>query len=265
VPGTDGQETLLDAGANPPNGVLLTYALRESAEVELSVLDASGESIATVRGPSGEPGVHRVVWDMRYRAPVSVEGATFWDEAGAAGPLASPGRYTARLTAGQTVLEQPFELLVDPRIDVAQQELQEQFKLLLDIRDRLSETHTAANRIAAVRRQLADWRQRPEAAELASRLEALDAVLAEIDQQLIERTPGLSYAYPIRLNAKLAALASMVGSADAAPTRQSREVFAALRAHLDAQLERLQHLLDEDLASINAALHEQNVAIIGGH
>jgi hypothetical protein len=64
------------------------------------------------------------------------------------------------------------------------------------------------------------------------------------------------------LNAKLAALASAVGSADAAPTRQSREVFDVLSGHLDRQLERLQQLLDGDLASINEALHAQGVAII---
>jgi hypothetical protein len=89
----------------------------------------------------GDPGVHRVVWDMRYAPPVSVEGAAFWEESGAAGPLAPPGAYSVRLTRGDTVFSQPFELLVGPPVDVAREDLLEQFRLLLAIRDRLSDTH----------------------------------------------------------------------------------------------------------------------------
>ncbi len=99
-------------------------------------------------------------------------------------------------------------------------------------------------------------RERPDVSELADRIEELDRRLAGIDLELIERSGGLSYANPTRLNAKLAALAAMVGSADAAPTRQSREVFAELAARLDRQLTALHHLLEVDLPAINAALRE---------
>ena len=89
-----------------------------------------------------------------------------------------------------------------------------------------------------------------------------DAWIGAIDQTLIERTPGLSYAYPVRLNAKLAALAAVVGSADAAPTRQSQEVFAELSSQLDRQQARLRELLETDLASIEAALRAAGVPLI---
>ena len=255
VPGPDG-EVLLDAGSNPPDGVAITYSLRDEAEVDLAVFDADGAHLATLSGPSSEPGVHRIMWDMRYPAATSVEGITFWDEAGAAGPLAPPGIYEVRLTVGRTVLSESFEILPDPRVEVSREELLEQFTLLLAIRDRLSDTHRAANRIAALRSQIAAWCARPEGSGLADQLEQFDRQLVGIDQALIDRSGGLSYASPIRLNAKLAALAAMVDSADAAPTRQSREVFAELAAHLDRQLESLHHLIEVDLAAINTALRE---------
>jgi photosystem II stability/assembly factor-like uncharacterized protein len=257
-------EVLLDAGSNPPNGVLLTYYVREETPVELTVLDADGAPIVTLPDQQGaRVGVHRTVWDMRYPAPMEVEGASFWDESGAAGPLAPPGAYQVQLTVGDTVLKQPFEILADPRVSVEQADLEEQFRLAMAIRDRLSETHATANRIAELRRQIAVWRTRPQVEPLIGRLDDADQQLGSIDHELIERAPGLSYAHPIRLNAKLAALGVMVGSADAAPTRQAREVFAELSEHLARQLERLRNLQAVDLAALEASLRSAGIPLFG--
>jgi hypothetical protein len=273
----DGGEALLDAGSNPVNGVLVTYYLRDQVSAGLTIHDAEGSVVSTLAEVPGDPGVHRVVWDMRYAPPVSVEGATFWEESGAAGPLAAPGAYSVRLSLGETVLSQPFELQVDPRVDVAREDLLEQVRLLLAIRDRLSEAHDAANRIAALRTQIAAlrtrlaapasqsaaWRARPGAAVLVERLHEIDATLGSIDEQLIQRAPGLSYAHPIQLNAKLAALAAVVGSADSAPTHQSRDVFAELSTRLEGLLERFHRIVEVDLADLNQTLHALEVAILG--
>jgi photosystem II stability/assembly factor-like uncharacterized protein len=257
-------EVLLDAGSNPPNGVLLTYFLRDEAPVELAVLDAEGALIVTLPDQQGaRSGVHRTVWDMRYPPPTEVEGASFWDESGAAGPLAPPGAYQVQLTVGDTVLKQSFEILADPRVSVEQADLVEQFRMAMAIRDRLSETHATANRIAELRRQIAAWRARPQVEPLIGRLDDADQQLASIDHELIERAPGLSYAHPIRLNAKLAALGVMVGSADAAPTHQAGEVFAELSEHLARQLERLRNLQAVDLAALEASLRSSGIPIFG--
>ena len=155
------------------------------------------------------------------------------EDAGADGPLAPPGVYSVRLTVDDRSLTQEFELRADPRINATDEQLQEQFRLLLAIRDRLSQTHATANRIAALRDQLATWSVRADASELQDDVDALDAALADIEAQLIQRASGLTYAHPIQLNAKLAALAAVVGSADGAPTQSAREVFANLSAQLD--------------------------------
>jgi chromosome segregation ATPase len=139
------------------------------------------------------------------------------------------------------------------------EDLHQQFALLIAIRDKLSETHTAANRILALREELARWRSNTE---VHDRVATIDRQLAEIDQELIERSPGLSYANPIRLNAKLAALSAMVGSADAAPTRQAHGVFEELSAHLARQQSRLREV-DAAIAEVNATLRALNVAIVG--
>jgi photosystem II stability/assembly factor-like uncharacterized protein len=248
-------DTLLDGGANPPDGVLITYYLRSDATAELAVLDSRGAELATLISEPVPAGAHRVVWDMRYPPPVAVAGATFWEESGAAGPLAAPGTYQVRLRAGDLQLVRQFAIVPDPRVGASAADLQAQFDLLIAIRDRLSDTHTTANRIAGLRLALAPWRAR---AEVADRLGAIDSELASIDAQLIDRSGGLSYASPIRLNAKLAALSAIVASADAAPTEQSHAVFADLSTNLARQRERLA-AIDAALAEVNATLQAQNV------
>jgi hypothetical protein len=197
---------------------------------------------------------------MRYPPPEAVAGASFWEESGAAGPLAPPGNYQVRLRVDDAVLMQPFSIVADPRVRASAEDLAEQFRLLLAIRDRLSETHATANRIAALRADLARWGARPE---LAERIARIDGELASIDQELIERSPGLSYANPIRLNAKLAALSAMVGSADAAPTRQSHAVFDEFSAKLAEQQAHLR-TVEAELNDLDARVRATNSPIIGG-
>jgi hypothetical protein len=68
--------------------------------------------------------------------------------------------------------------------------------------------------------------------------------------------------YPTRLNAKLAALSSVVANADAAPTRQSYEVFQDLSARIDHQLERWREVLVTDVASFNALVRDAAIPAI---
>ena len=68
--------------------------------------------------------------------------------------------------------------------------------------------------------------------------------------------------YPTRLNAKLAALSSVVASADAAPTQQSYEVFHDLATCIDRQLERWREVLATDIASFNSLVREAAIPAI---
>jgi hypothetical protein len=159
-------------------------------------------------------------------------------------------------------IAQPLEIVADPRISATPEDLREQFQLLIEIRDKLSEAHTVANRIAQLRRSLLELRARRDTTDVVDLIDRVDIELASIDQELIERTSGLSYAYPIRLNAKLAALSAVVASADSAPTRQSREVFADLSSRLAEQIGRLDRVRSGELAELESTLRALEVPFI---
>ena len=78
-------------------------------------------------------GLNRFQWDMQQKGAWDKnENRRFKN-----GPIVPPGKYIARLTAGDTTLEKPFEIVVDPRLEeegvtlaniAAQQQLQ--FKVI---------------------------------------------------------------------------------------------------------------------------------------
>src|SRR6185295_8892457 len=104
-------------------------------------------------------GANRFVWNMRYQESRKVKrGSTI--EAGAPGPLAPPGAYQVRLSIGDQTYTQPFELRKDPRTPAGQADLEAQFALLLQIRDKFSATAGAINQIRHLRRQAREWARR---------------------------------------------------------------------------------------------------------
>ncbi|MDE3229864.1 MAG: glycosyl hydrolase, partial [Chloroflexota bacterium] len=298
--GGEKRRVFLDCGQNPPDGVAISYLLRAKPEGEatLTFLDASGREIKrftseerkTRRARAGdlklitgvevrtrdeprvaiEAGLNRFTWDMRYPDGEWVDGYVT-DSGILSGPVAAPGHYQARLTVGDQSQTVTFEIAKDPRINATQEELDAQFTLLCQIRDKVSEIHQAINQLTSIRQQLSEWTDRarelkaPNHEELARQTAALSEQLGAIEGALIETRAAEdddTLRFPVKLNVKLAALMSVVASADAAPTRQAREVFAALCAQADSQLARLRALRDGELAAINTLIREANLPAV---
>ena len=200
------RRTYLNAGTNPPDGVLVTYHLSREPEddVTLSFLDRAGQTIRTFSGKGGEPGrlnakagMNRFVWDTRYP-----EGRDLPDTAGVSspfgakvtGPLAPPGSYSVRLTVGGETWTRSFEVLKDPRVSVTQADLDKQFELQIRIRDRYSETHDVVKKIRDVRGQVEEWERRAEgfsrAGELAGTAATVKDKLSAIENEIVPFKPA---------------------------------------------------------------------------
>src|SRR5439155_3341951 len=69
--GNTGHKAFL--GPNPPDGVILTYALKskpaEKEDVKIVVKDSSGATVRELKGPK-EVGLNRASWDLRHEPPV---------------------------------------------------------------------------------------------------------------------------------------------------------------------------------------------------
>lgn len=281
----------LDAGQNPPQGVIIYYALdaEPAAPIQLEFLDAEGNHIKTFaskteadvgsddenedesaetedRFAPAAAGLNRFVWDMRYpEAPKvipdktrkkPIDGPRPLPSKAKNGPVAAPGHYQVRLKVGAAEWTQPFEIRPDPRVQATREDLDAQFELWQRIHAKLGQTNETVNQIRRLRFQARDWARRTGQthAEIAAAAKDLAEKLLAIESELIqtkEHSPADRIRLPARLNAKLSGLTSVVGIADAAPTQQSYAVFEHLAAQVDEQRDLLEALREKELADLN--------------
>ena len=271
----DAGKVFLDAGKNPPAGLVVNYYLKEKPEGDLSLtfLDSSNQEIRSFSSNAGEDkpkvateaGSNRFVWDMRYPEAHKVKGDST-TEKGLSGPVAAPGTYQVRLAVNGDVFTQEFEIRKDPRVSATQEDLDAQFALLIEIRDKLSQTQDAINSIRNVKGQLEGWKQRPGTSEtVLDAAASLEGKLNGIEEELIQprsSAPLDRVNFPTRLNLKIASLTSVVASADAVPTQQSYQVFQDISARIDSQLERLNEVNSTDLAAFNNLVQDLGLSAV---
>ena len=299
-PGGEMVDRNLNAGENPPDGVLVYYSLKQKpeGEVKLTFLDAQGEQIksftseqAQSQSPKAEDappetpdeeedrekkdprvpkeaGMNRFLWNTRYPDPKKVDGYVA-SEAVMAGPVTAPGTYHVQLTVADQTLTEAFEVQKDPRVPATQEDLDSQFKLLLKVRDKLSETHDAINTLRNIRQQVEDWekrtRERKDHEAVSSAARSLKEKLSPIEDELTQsraKTRQDTMNFPAKLNGKLAWLAGVVASAQAAPTRQQYELYADLAGRIDVQIQRLQEIIDTDVAAFNGLMRESEMPAV---
>lgn len=282
-------------GENPPDGAILYYYLKEDAKepIKLEILDAGGKTIRAFtsedkkkvetieeEGERDEPvdhipakaGLNLFAWDLRYEEPVKIPKAVY-DEGAPAGPLALPGKYQARLTAGGKSSTQPIEVLLDPRVKTSAADLQRQFDLMLRLRDRQDEMNKAILAIRDLRSQLmtlekrlgADTAKSEANKNLIEQSSALRKKISAIENELINVDAKASedeLNYPTKLNSKLGYLNSAVDSADAAPTEAETAVFGELDQQLETQLAKWREVTTKDVPALNASLRSADIPIV---
>lgn len=312
--------TLLNAGQNPPDGVLIAYELADSVDGDLTVtiLDSGDREIRrfsnnrtkqppttadsdTGRGPgsgagdaeemgegsevlaeaeedldsqkpflSTEAGIHRFVWNYRCENASRIPGDKS-AEFTTAGPRVPPGTYSARLTIGDASFTESFQILADPRVDASEDDFKAQFEFGLQIRDTVSRLNEAIIGLRDVREQLVGWEKRlsrlKDAAEVQAEAKRLITRLTAIEEEFINTKSSSRFGYPppnvpTRLQQKLAMLAAMNGSADAAPTKQSQEVLAVLLERADGHLKSLDDLLNRDIPALNESIRNLGLPAI---
>jgi hypothetical protein len=285
-----GSFPLPDLGQNPPSGSVIYYYLKEKSKekVILEFLDAEGNLIKkfsskedekqAARGGrfsrdrghqvTAEKGMNRFIWNMRYPDAERVPGAVLWGGT-LSGPVAVPGTYQVRLTVGDKSLTQSWQWKKDPRLETTQEEFQEQFDFLIRIRDKITEVNQSINRLRSIREQIDSLAEKVKELEGAEEITAegnnIKKKLKEIEDALIQSKSKSNQDplnYPIKLDNKIAALASVVARSDTRPTDQSCDVFEELSAKADSQLAKLKGFTQTELAAFNKMVREADIPVI---
>jgi hypothetical protein len=211
------------------------------------------------RQPSMKVGSHSFGWNMRYPGYTDFDGRIFW-AAGNTGPMAIPGRYQVRLTAGDVAQTQDFEIKLDSRLEnVTVAQLRERFELALKIRDRVSEANEAVIKIREIKGDVEDRLEQTDDDGIERQGIVVKDNLSEVEGEIYQvrnQSNQDPLNFPIKLNNKLASLMGVVERGEAAPTQQSYVVFDHLSGLLQTEFIRLNSIIQQDLQRLNELLQE---------
>jgi len=214
------------SGQNPPGGVVIDFYLKEktdSTNAQIEILEENGDVIKTFKTNVKEKelkdnlalgkleidkGLNRFNWNLRYPGAQGFAGLIMWGGS-LRGPVAVPGTYRVRLTVGQESVEKPFKLLPNPNFSARREDYRAQFELLIEIRDKVTETHKAIIDIRAAKKQISGLTAKLDTTvnkeiidftqELTQKMENIENELYQTKNQ--SRQDPLNY--PIKLNNKL--------------------------------------------------------------
>ena len=195
----------------------------ENGDEVVEDMDLSQERVIADESLSNEPGMNRFRWNMKHLGAWHEED----DERYKNGPLAKPGTYTARLTIGDDISEQSFELLVDPRV-LAQGTTLDDISAQVDLSLHLVALLSESKRLE---KQLTDEQEDLEGRDDAisdaeqQRLDQLNGVLKKL------KTADIIYPQPM-LTVQISYLYNMINTADQAPGKEAQDRFDVLATGL---------------------------------
>ena len=121
---------------------------------------AADEESGGGRGRGGPPtapmaaGLNRVTWDLAYPAPVTFPGMVLWG-ATTNGPLGAAGHVSGAADGGRQGADAAAHRQKHPLRNASRDaDLQEQFDLAIQIRDKVSEANNAVIQIRAIKQQV---------------------------------------------------------------------------------------------------------------
>ena len=278
----DGQQNpkVKNAGLNHPGGVTAHFFLKalpdSNTAVVLSFHETDGTLIREFSSLAKEEkdklklrqGGNHVVWNMRYPEARKFDGMVLWWSS-LEGPEAVPGDYLVRLKVGEELMEQPFRILKDPRVNTSLEGLQAQFDFIQSVNAKVTEAHQAIIDIREVRRQLQHFTSRWEGDDgkkgLVTQANTIDSIMTKVEKALYQtqnRSNQDPLNYPVKLTNKLAHLNSLTRLGSNPPTDAALAVRDELVQAIDQELGQFYQLKEKDIPAFNRAVIDQAVDVI---
>lgn len=274
-----GAAALRNAGANPPNGAVINYWVKnvtDSAKASITILDKNKQAIRTFATDAREArdkvevskGVNQFVWDMNYAEGERIDGMILWN--GIPGSIkAAPGQYYVKIKTGRDSAEVPFTIKGDPNYKITQADYEDQFNFLLTLRDKFNEVQKGIRDIRTLRTQINDLTSRTgkdlpkDVKQLADTINKQMTAIEEALYQTKSRSGQDVLNYPIRINDKLSGVFDAANSGVQAPSKQVRDVYTELAGQADAELAKLKRIREEDIPKLNQLIRDKLVPVIG--
>ncbi len=282
IPGADGrfaafQRTPVNAGANPPNGVIINYyagAVTDSTKASLSIMDKNKKLIKTFSTDSKDnkleisKGMNQFVWNLQYPGAETIDGMILWNGT-PSGLIAPPGEYYYKLKCGKDSVESNFTVVADPNYKITQQDYEAQFNFLQQLMDKFNEVQKGIKNIRSLRNQMNDFvakqgKDCPK--DVKDMADAINKKLTGIEETLYQTKSKSGQDvlnYPIRLNDKLAGVFDAANSGNMEPSKQVKDVYSALATQCDEQLEKLKTIMSDDIVKFNQLIREKALPVIG--
>jgi len=160
------------------------------------------------------------------------------------------------MTVNGVTQTQPFQIQKHPlHTDVSDADLQEQFDLVIRIRDKTSEANQAVIDVRRIKADVADRVWKSADARLRTAGDRLVAALSEVEGEIyqVKNQSGQDpLNFPIKVNNRLASLMSMINSGDGKPIGNAEPIFTALSGELKALTDNLDRILARELSGFNA-------------
>jgi hypothetical protein len=203
--------------------------------------------------PSMTAGVQRFAWDLQSTPVVSFPGMVLWG-ATQSGPVVLPGTYQARLTVEGRPQTQSFTVTKHPWHHATDADLQVQWAVATEIRDRVNEANNAIVQIRRIKKDLAERVEKANNADARAIAEVLQKELTAVEEdvyQVRNQSNQDPLNFPIRTNNRLASLLRVVEAGDGRPTSNTGPIFNDLKVELKGETDRLQRALTTYLPRFN--------------
>jgi len=240
--------------SNPPYGAMITFYLKEKPKqgrVRIQILDSQGNLLRELTRVPQEPGIHRVVWDLRTRGEaveIDDESQTPPPNTGPLGPQVLPGTYRVKLIAGEFEMEQPLTVKVEPALEPYLTNMKAGYQFALETLDMIRRLNRAMQVLTSVETQLTNLRQvaRQQNYKLPDELDKAIGdhlkQIGELKAKVDNPNTGLAYARSARLRGRLNSVYRQMSS-NTGPTlaqvayfnevkAEFEEVYSAIRAYL---------------------------------
>jgi photosystem II stability/assembly factor-like uncharacterized protein len=204
--------------------------------------------------PGRVTGLNTFNWDLQYAGATTFPGMVLWGGS-TNGPSAPPGKYTVRLIADGKTTTQPLVVKRNPTHEATDADLQAQFALAIQLRDKVSEANVSVIQSRDIKTQVDDRLKKSQDDKLKAAGDKLSKDLNGVEEEIyqVRNQSGQDpLNFPIKVNNRLAALLGVVSRGDAKPIASAYPIFGDLKGELKTQTDRLQIILKTDLPAFNA-------------